>query len=485
MAKNFKFFNLFKLNGFPAPRCGTRRITTVFGKAGLDLDKKTVLAVFLAALFLPPPLFADDPPPPAEAAEAVYAVDMDPPVFPRPLRGKPSVIPERLVKDSADLTTPSLIGGLEKPATQSYIARYTTRSGKLWLNGIMANAQPYLAFIRREIEAQNLPMELLYLPVIESGFVNKAKSSAGAVGLWQFMRNSMGPFDMKITDWMDERMDFWKSTTGALRKLQENYRILGDWALALAAYNMGLGGLQRVIKQTGVKDYWRLSEQNHIRTETSVYMPKLMAVSYILTHLRQFGLPVIWTKDAQWMRIKAGKTVDLRLVAEYAGVDEKILINANQELFYTVTPPDGNYYLKVRAEDADKIAATLERSDAIMIKYHIYTVKSGDTLSALARHYGVTIAQIMEHNRGVQPKTLQIGMKLVIPAFKDVAPYKGAIVDDPPPTDFTGIHVVQRGETLWSIARAYGVRPETLAVVNNMDLQDTLSIGKRLKAPIK
>ncbi|MDR1073238.1 MAG: transglycosylase SLT domain-containing protein, partial [Treponema sp.] len=212
MAKNFKFFNFFKLRGFPATRCGAWQITTVFEKAGLNLDKKTLLAVFLAALFLPPPLFAEDPPLPAEAAEAVYAAAMDPQMFPRPLRGKPSVMPERLVKDSADLTTPSLIGGLEKPATQSYIARYTTRSGKLWLNGIMANAQPYLAFIRREIETQNLPMELLYLPVIESGFVNKAKSSAGAVGLWQFMRNSMGPFDMKITDWMDERMDFWKST---------------------------------------------------------------------------------------------------------------------------------------------------------------------------------------------------------------------------------------------------------------------------------
>jgi membrane-bound lytic murein transglycosylase D len=435
-------------------------------------------AIFLAALSLPQPLFADLPP----AAEAAPATE--PAAFPRPLREKAAVIPERLVK-GANAAMPSMIDGLDNPSTRRYIERYTTRSGKLWLNNIMANAQPYLAFIRREIDARNLPAELLYVPVIESGFVSDAKSSSGAAGLWQFMRNSMGPFDMKITDWMDERMDFWKATIGALEKLQENYHALGDWALALAAYNMGLGGVQRVLKQAGVKDYWKLSGQNHLKTETAVYMPKLLAVSHILTHPRQFGLPVLWTKDVQWTRIRAGKTVDLRLVAEYAGVDEKILINANRELFYTVTPPDENYHLKVRAEDAEKIAATLERSDIIMIKYHMYTVKSGDTLSTLAKYYGVTVAQIMEHNHGVQPKTLQIGMRLVIPAFKDVPPYPGVTVNDPFPADFTGVHVVQRGETLWSIARVYGIRPETLAIINDMDLQDTLSIGKALKAPIK
>jgi membrane-bound lytic murein transglycosylase D len=434
------------------------------------------LAVFLAAL-LGSPLFADQPPPAEEAP-------LEPQAFPRPLRGKTAVIPERLSR-GADVAMPSLIEGLDKPSTQAYIDRYATRSGRLWLDSVMANAQPYLAFIRKEIDARNLPVELLYVPVIESGFVSDAKSSSGAVGLWQFMRNSMGPFDMKITEWMDERMDFWKATIGALEKLSENHRALGDWALALAAYNMGLGGLQRVVKQTGVKDYWKLSERNHLKMETSAYMPKLLAVSHILTHPRQYGLPVLWIKDVQWTRIKAGKTVDLRLVAEYAGVDEKVLINANRELFYTVTPPDKNYLLKVRVEDADKIAATLERSDVVMIKYYMYTVKSGDTLSALARHYGVTVAQIMEHNNGARPNALQIGARLVIPAFKDVAPYQGAPANDPPPSDFTGAHVVRQGETLWSIAQAYGIRPETLAMINNMNLQDTLSVGRTLKAPIK
>jgi membrane-bound lytic murein transglycosylase D len=433
-----------------------------------------------------------DTPPLTEAAALEAAVpDAAPPeqpAFARPVRSAAAVIPGRLDNgvDSAGAAIPSQIGGLDKPSTQSYLERYTTKSGKLWLNSIMTNAEPYMAFIRREIDARNLPHELLYVPVIESGFVSNAKSSAGAAGLWQFMRNSMGPFDMRITEWMDERMDFWKSTIGALEKLQENYRSLGDWALALAAYNMGLGGIQAVIRRSGgIADYWELSEKNYLRTETAVYMPKLLAVSHILTHPRQFGLPVLWTTDPQWTRVKAGKIVDLRVIAEHAGIDAEALLNAHKELFYTVTPPDADYYLKVRAEDADKVAAVLERDDITLIKYHVYTVKSGDTLSALARHYGVTVAHITEYNRGVRPNTLQIGTRLIIPAFKNVGPYQGAAANEPPPANFTGTHVVEKGETLWAIARAYNVRPETLAQVNNMNLQDTLSIGRTLNVPIK
>ncbi|MDR2793009.1 MAG: LysM peptidoglycan-binding domain-containing protein [Treponema sp.] len=490
----FKIFKIFKI--LKTSVCGRIDSKTRGNKAS------AALAAFIGFFTAVQPLLWADPPPSIEAAEsaaaaaaasaaaaaASAAAAAEQAVFSRPVRRKTAPILERLGNggDIAGAEIPSQIGGHDNPSTRRYIEQYTTKSGKLWLNNIMTNAEPYLAFIRREIDMRNLPAELLYVPVVESGFVSNAKSSAGATGLWQFMRNSMLPFDMNATDWMDERMDFWKSTVGALEKLQENYRALGDWALALAAYNMGLGGMQRIIRQAGgIKDYWELSEKNYFKAETSAYMPKLLAVSHILTHPRQFGLPVLWVKDPQWIRINVGRTVDLRVVAEHAGIDEQILINANQELFYTVTPPDANYYLKVRAEDADKVAAVLERNDIILIKYHIYTVKSGDTLSALARHYGVTVTHIMEHNKGVQPQTLQIGKRLIIPAYKDVGPYPGAVMNAPLPTDFTGTHTVRQGETLWSIARSYNVRPEALAMINNMNLQDTLSIGRALKVPIK
>ncbi|MDR0643509.1 MAG: LysM peptidoglycan-binding domain-containing protein [Treponema sp.] len=405
------------------------------------------------------------------------------PDFPRPVRVSPSETPPRL---RAEGDIPFNIAGFDEPLTQEYIARYSTKASLTWLSGIIENGKPYMAFIRQRIEEKNLPWELLYVPVIESGFIGNSRSRSGATGLWQFMRNSISPY-MKITDWLDERLDFWKATEGALSKLSENYRMLGDWALALAAYNMGLGGLNRVVKQTGVNDYWELSRKKHLKTETIHYVPKLLAVSYILTNQRKFGLTVNWERSPEWTRVNVGKSVDLGLLAEASGVDVSKLQKANQELFFNVTPPDKNYLLKVHVSDVDQISAILERTDIHLIKYYIYVIKSGDTLSVLARHYGVSVELIEQANPGVKPRTLKIGQRLLIPALKNVSPYIRAPADsEKVPMDtaqFNGKYVVKKGETLWSIAARHQVPPDVLADVNDMGLNDILHVGKILKVP--
>jgi membrane-bound lytic murein transglycosylase D len=371
---------------------------------------------------------------------------------------------------------------LDQALTQQYIRQYSSAGGIAWLNAIMDRGSPYIPFIRKEIEERGLPIELLYLPVIESGFLPTAVSKSGAAGLWQFMKNSMGPFDMKVSDWADERMDFWKSTQGALRKLEENYKALGDWPLALAAYNAGLGGVSRVVQQTGVRDYWALSAQKALKIETVHYVPKLLAVTYILSRPREFAVDV-WQEGPEWTRIPLGKTVDLGMLADEAGVDIGLLKNGNRELLYNVTPPDPAYQLKVPLENAGAVAAVLERKDLTLIKNYFYTIRSGDTLSALALHYGVTVDLIQNANPGLQSKYLQIGKRILIPALREVNPYQGpkntgAILS------FTGSHLVKRGETLWAIALAYSIDPEALAQANNMALNDTLREGRALKVPI-
>jgi membrane-bound lytic murein transglycosylase D len=348
----------------------------------------------------------------------------------------------------------------------------------------MKRAAPYLPFIREQIVARNLPPELLYLPVIESGFVPTARSKSGAVGLWQFMRNSIAPFDIKIDDWADERMDFWKSTEGALRKLEDNYRALGDWPLALAAYNAGLGGMQRAVRQAGRADYWYLAEKKFIKTETIHYVPKFLAVAYILSNPRLFGLDLDWSADPRWERIPAGKQVDLELLAAEAGLDGAALKEANRELFYGITPPDKNYQIKVRAADSFRVREALARTDAVLIKYYFHTIRYGDTLSALALHYGIPVAQITEANPGVQARYLRIGQRLRIPVYRDPEPYRRAAAASDDALRFTGTHLVKRGETLWSIALAYGVDPEALAEANGIGLNDTLREGRALKTPV-
>jgi membrane-bound lytic murein transglycosylase D len=377
-----------------------------------------------------------------------------------------------------------MIPGLEHPLTQRYIRQYTSPGGLSWLKQVMTRGEPYLAFIRREIEDRELPPELLYLPVIESAFSPTAKSASGAAGLWQFMKNSITPFDMKVTEWMDERMDFWKSTQGALSKLEDNFKQLQDWPLALAAYNAGLGAVNRTISRTGIRDYWELSDKKYFKIETIHYVPKLLAVAAIVSDPRRYGLDAFWPEDPQWTRIPVDRPADLEILADAAGIDREVLKAANRELYYGVTPPGNGYSLKVRAADEPALRETLARTDIALIRYHFHTIQYGDTLSELAQHYGVAVAQIIEANKGLRERYLQIGQRIRIPAVKDAGPYKKVGVRQSSIPAFTGNHLVKQGETLWSIALAYDVDPEALAAANNISLEDTLRVGKTLKTPI-
>ncbi|MDR0597117.1 MAG: transglycosylase SLT domain-containing protein [Treponema sp.] len=356
----------------------------------------------------------------------------------------------------------------------------------------MERGGPYLAFIRQEAEERNMPPELVYLPVIESGFLPTAVSRSGAAGLWQFMRNSIGGYGMGITDYVDERMDFWKSTQSALRKLEDNYNSLGDWALALAAYNAGLGAVTRLVGQTGIRDYWTLAEKRLLKTETIHYVPKFLAVSHILSNPRQYGLSPSWPEDPRWIRIRADRSVDLDLLAEYAGADKDLLKRGNSELRHGITPPTGDYRIKAPQADAPALLAALESRDLPLLRYHVHTIAYGDTLSALALRYRVGVDQILGANPGTEARFLQIGGKLRIPALAGgaeppavpAAPDAGAGFAGAG-TEFAGAHRVRRGETLWSIARLYGVDVRVLAAANGMDLKDILREGRILKTPIQ
>ncbi|MDR0561690.1 MAG: LysM peptidoglycan-binding domain-containing protein [Spirochaetaceae bacterium] len=400
----------------------------------------------------------------------------------RPLRITPYPQPDHLnaqIRSRTAAVREGTIPGVDRDLTQEYIIRYSSPKGIELLEAIMRRGALYFAFIRKEIETRNLPIELMYLPVIESAYLPTAVSRSGAVGLWQFMKNSIAPYDIKVTDWIDERMDFWKSTKGALAKLEENYREFNDWTLALAAYNAGLGRVSRTIQQTGIRDYWLLSERKHLAVETIHYVPKLLAISYIMSNPRYFGIEPVWHEDPDWTRIKVGRMVDLEVLASEAGIDKRELKSANRELLYNVTPPDPNYYLKVRSTDAAAVAAVLERKDLPLIRYYFHTVASGDTLSEIAQHFGVSVDTIIRNNPGVQARYLKIGTRLLIPAYKDVGPYRPS--QRSAATQTASAHTVKRGETLWSIAKIYKTTPEALAKLNNMRLDDILREGRQLK----
>ncbi|HCM27246.1 MAG: hypothetical protein A2Z99_12630 [Treponema sp. GWB1_62_6] len=378
---------------------------------------------------------------------------------------------------------PLVIPVPDEALVDRYIAQYSSAEGAKWLAAVMKRGQPWLAFIRQEAAARGIPPELAYLPVVESAFSSSAVSKSGAVGLWQFMKNSVSPFGIRIDDWVDERRDFWKSTDAAFRKLEENHRYFGDWPLALAAYNAGLGAVKRAVDKGGVRDYWILCDKGLLKKETVHYVPKFLAVATVLLRAQRNGIDTGWTEEIRWTRIPVDRTIDLGLLSEESGVPVERLRTANLELQYGVTPPDSGYRLKVRAEDEAAIVATLARKDLQLIRYYFHIVKSGDTLSALSRHYGVSVDLIIRSNPGLQARYLKLGNKIVVPALREVGPYKGEKIIDPS-IRFEGGYVVKKGDTLWSIALAFDVDPEALAEANGMDLSSILREGRSIKTPI-
>jgi membrane-bound lytic murein transglycosylase D len=408
-------------------------------------------------------------------------------LFPRPLRSRADASPaQSSSREPGGYPESPLFTreAMSNPLTQHYIRQYSGPGGLAWLSSVMERGGPYLAFIRKEIAERKLPPELVYLPVIESGYVATAVSGSGAAGLWQFMKNSIAPFDIKVNDWVDERRDFWKSTQGALRKLEDNYNHFKDWPLALAAYNAGLTAVNRALQQSNVKDYWALSEKKLLKTETVHYVPKLLAAAYILSNQRRYGMTPLWPEDPEWRRLAVERSVDIRILADRAGIDSGALLRANRELLYNVTPPGQKSFLKVAAKDMEKAAAVLARNDIPLVNFYVHTVRSGDTLLALALHYGSTVDQILALNPGVEARFLRIGSRLAIPALKDASPpERPARIGEN--LAFNGTHLVKRGETLWSIAMAYGVDPEVLAEANGMELTGILREGRTLKTPIK
>jgi membrane-bound lytic murein transglycosylase D len=373
---------------------------------------------------------------------------------------------------------------VETQAVAAKREQYLSAGGKAWIQAVLRRGRPYMPYIAERIAYYGLPYELIYLPVVESEYNPKVVSRSGAAGIWQFMKNSIGGTAARIDDWRDDRRDFMKSTEAALKKLKYNYEYFRDWYLAIGAYNCGVGAMNAAIKKGGSRDFWTLSDKGALKKETKAYVPKFLAIASIARYAGRNGLDMDWDEPMAWETVELERSVDVTLLADKGNIPLDLLRLGNAELRYNVTPPSGKgYALKVPARYAQAARDVLSDPSLKLLKYHMYAVKSGDTLSALSRHYGVSIDMIVQANPGTKPNSLQIGAKLVIPALKDVSPYEGAKAADSG-APFPGSYTVRKGDSLWSISLKYGVQPEILAERNGLTLSSIIREGMALKVPI-
>ena len=261
-----------------------------------------------------------------------------------------------------------------------------------WLEDSLRRMRTYRRSVEVQIAERRMPREFLFLPLVESAYVTRAMSWAGACGLWQIMRPTAAFYGLRMDGWLDERRDFIKSTDVSLKELDLNHRIFGDWAMALAAYNWGSGYLSALVKRTGIRDYWTLRRKGLLPRETAGFVPQLLALARIASHPGRYGLTVGWEEDTVWERIPLSRSVDLRILAEKAGVSYDLLREGNAELVYPLTPPRAyGWQLKVPSGDRKAVEAALADATAPLMEFTLHVIQAGDTLSQIAVDYGVTV----------------------------------------------------------------------------------------------
>jgi membrane-bound lytic murein transglycosylase D len=285
-----------------------------------------------------------------------------------------------------------------------------------WLQSVLDRSRRYRLLISGALSERGLPRELGFLPAVESGFQERAVSPRGAAGLWQLMRNTASPYGLRMDLWLDERRDARKATEASLAKLSENFAIFGDWYLALAAYNCGVGRLSGIVRRNPGSDFWALRRKGVLPRETAAFVPQFLALARILGHAGRYGLEVGWDPPPSWSMVPLDRIVDLRMLARASGAPLDALLSGNPELNFLVTPPAGyGYQLKIPSDCADAVAAALAGSDMPLVEFRVHIVAEGDTLSGMSARYGVSVPLIQEFNPSLAPRALRLGAKVLIP----------------------------------------------------------------------
>jgi len=334
------------------------------------------------------------------------------------------------------------------------------------------------------MRTSGLPWELASIPIVESNWRVDAVSSSGAAGPWQFMESSARGRHLIIDAWRDERRDIWLSTEAAMSELSFYNRLFSDWLLAAASYNAGPTRIRRLCDESGLNTFWELLDAGLLPSETRHYVPQIVAVAFITSHAGRLGLPIRWEIPTEWIRIPVNRSIHIQKMIDATGMNKKLVSAAFQELHHPFTPPPTlPYYLKIPEKDAEKTREWLDSLESVNApeRFWRYTVRSGDTLSGIAQSISISLSDLISYNDHVRSGILRIGERLYLPG-NEVMP-AGADEDELP--EWKARYQVVPGDSFWSIARSYSIRPELLAEVNHRPLTAVLLAGSVLSVPDK
>ena len=303
-----------------------------------------------------------------------------------------------------------------------FLDRFQTGYRRAVTESRLARSGRYLPMILDIFKEKGLPEELVFTAMIESGFNPVAVSRAGAKGLWQFMAPTARLYGLRVDRWLDERLDPEKSTVAAANYLRDLYTVFGSWDLAQAAYNAGEVRVQRAIQGTGTRDFWVLHRRSpHLLPETKNFIPAIHAATLIGRQPEQYGFTVVPEEPVRYDLVTVPKGTRLLRLAGLSGVTLADLEQLNPELWQKQTPPDAPYELKIPLGTAGAMQAAVEmdkapRRIAPAPRVGVHVVQAGDTVWRIARHYGVSTAQLAHWNGLERPDRIFPGEHLRITA---------------------------------------------------------------------
>ncbi|MFI5164713.1 MAG: LysM peptidoglycan-binding domain-containing protein, partial [Bacteroidia bacterium] len=410
-------------------------------------------------------------------------------------------------------------------AVRNYIELYAVRK-RAMMERMLGMSQLYFPIIEEILDKYKMPLELKYLAIVESALNPSARSRCGAVGLWQFMYGT-GKFQgLKISSYVDERCDPYKSTEAACQYLQFLYDMFGDWEMVLAAYNSGPGNVSKAIRRSGGKTtYWEV--RPYLPRETQGYVPAFIAVNYVMTHPEEHNLypavPRLTFADIDTVNIKEELSFEQISKILHMPIEDIQYLNPcykrctiphSDETCYSLCLPTA----KIGSFVANEVEIyQYAKKDSLMQKLavqeiaKIYVAKKGEPISRIAKRYGCTPEDILSWNH-LKSAKLKAGQKLTIfipvknssstmQASKtnshatdksNATKTKSEIHASPDSTSADSqtadrklkYYVVRKGDSLWSIAQNNGVTIEQIKQWNNMDSSYKIIPGQKIKIVI-
>ncbi len=351
-----------------------------------------------------------------------------------------------------------------------------------YMQRMVDRSRRYLYHIVQEVDRRSMPMEIALLPMVESAFNPTALSTSDASGIWQFIPSTGRHYGLKQDTWYDGRRDFTAATNAALDYLGKLYLDFGDWQLALAAYNCGEGCVARAIQKNVTQglptDYASLTLPN----ETQHYVPKLLAIKNLIRKPEQYGFAIDSLPNQPYFnQVTIHANMDIRSAARLADMSSNDFIALNAAFPRNLIRSDTPVNLLLPVDKADKFQRNLETNS--WDSWQAFAAQKGDKLSAIAKRFEVSIERLKEHNQ------FNLKRGKLVRAQSILVPIKGrGVMATPKQMPNAAIeggnqHRVENGETLFGIARRYGLTVTQLTEVNP-NLNANLRAGQAIRIPL-